>query len=88
MSVKKLMVLFTVAALAGIAAGHYEKSKAESATEPIVHVVEKGETVWNIARPIADAKNEDIRDTICQMMADNDISIDAVIYPGQKIIIK
>ncbi len=88
MSVKKLMVLFTIAALAGIAAGHYEKAKTESSTAPIVHVVEKGETVWQIARPIADAKNEDIRDTICQMMADNDISIDAVIYPGQKIIIK
>ena len=88
MPLKKWAILVSVYALAGVAWGYCENQLKEKPPAPTVHVVEEGETVWSLARPIADRRGEDIRDTICQLMADNDIGIDAVIYPGQKIVIK
>lgn len=87
MSLKKWIALLTISALAGVAWGYCE-SQTKEPPKPIVHVVEAGETIWDVARPIADSRGEDVRDTVCQIMYDNDVSIDAVIYPGQKLIIK
>lgn len=52
------------------------------------YVVQDGETLWSIARPIADDRGEDIREAVARIMADNGIKADAVIRPGQKIVIK
>ncbi|WP_418559370.1 LysM peptidoglycan-binding domain-containing protein [Megasphaera massiliensis] len=83
---KRLIAMLIVLAVAGGTAGYYDRPEAEEA--PIVHVVEPGETLWSITRPIADSRGEDVRETVARIMADNDIEPDAVIRPGQKLIIK
>ncbi|WP_049917272.1 LysM peptidoglycan-binding domain-containing protein [Megasphaera massiliensis] len=83
---KRLIGMLTVLAITGGLLGYHDRPAAEAS--PTVYVVESGDTLWDIARPIADARGVDIRDVICQVIADNDLGIDAVIQPGQKIVIK
>nr|DAL55732.1 MAG TPA_asm: LysM [Caudoviricetes sp.] len=85
-NVKRLIAMLIVLAAAGGTAGYYDRPEAESA--PIIHIVQDGETLWSIARPIADSRGEDIREIICQTIHDNGIGIDAVVYPGQTLVIK
>ena len=83
---KRLIVMLIVLAAAGGVAGYYDRPEAE--TTPIIHIVQEGETLWSITRPIADARGEDIREIICQTIHDNGLGIDAAVYPGQRLIIK
>ena len=83
---KRLIAMLLVLAAAGGTAGYYDGPEAEAV--PTIHVVEAGETLWCICRPIADAEEEDIRDVIARIMMDNDVAIDATIYPGQKLKIR
>lgn len=53
-----------------------------------VHVVEPGETVWDIARPIADAQGQDIREVIYQITVNNELDQNGDLKPGQKLIIR
>lgn len=53
-----------------------------------VYVVQDGDTIWDIARPIADARGEDIRETIYQIMVNNSIGPDDDLKPGQILTIK
>lgn len=84
---KKLIVLLVAAAVAGVLAGYLERQSAAEAA-PSVYVVQDGDTVWDLSRKIADSRQEDVRDTVDRIMADNDIEDDAIIHPGQKIVIK
>ena len=65
-------------------------SQAESVAEDkaIVHVVDEGETLWQIARPIADAHNQDIREIIYQIQTNNDLGMNPTLTPGQRIVIR
>lgn len=53
-----------------------------------VHVVEPGETVWDIARPVADAHGQDIREVIYLMEVNNNLDQNDTLTPGQKLIIR
>lgn len=53
-----------------------------------VHVVEDGETLWDIARPIADAQGQDIREIIYQLEVNNELDQNCNLKPGQKLIIR
>ena len=53
-----------------------------------VHVVEPGETVWDIARPVADAQGMDIREVIYLMEVNNNLDQNDTLTPGQKLIIR
>lgn len=83
---KRLIAMLLVLAAAGGVAGYHDRPAAEAS--PTVYVVQDGETLWSIARPIADDRGEDIRGAVARIMADNGIKADAVIRPGQKIVIK
>lgn len=81
---KLIAAAFAVAVALGVYVG-----QADKPTPAVTYyTVEDGETLWSIARPIADDRGEDIREAVARIMADNGIKADAVIRPGQKIVIK
>lgn len=53
-----------------------------------VHVVEPGETVWDIARSVADEQGIDVREIVYQLQINNDLDDDCTLTPGQKIVIR
>lgn len=53
-----------------------------------VHIVAPGETVWDIARPVADAQGMDIREVIYLMEVNNNLDQNDTLTPGQKLIIR
>lgn len=53
-----------------------------------VHVVEPGETVWDIARPVADAQGMDIREVVYQLEINNNLDDECTLRPGQRLIIR
>ena len=53
-----------------------------------VHVVEPGETVWDIVRPVADEQGIDVREIVYQLQINNDLDDDCTLTPGQKIVIR
>lgn len=52
------------------------------------HVVQQGETLWDIARPIADAQGQDIREVIYKITVNNELDQNGDLKPGQKLIIR
>ena len=52
------------------------------------HIVEPGETVWDIARPISDAQGMDIREIIYQLQINNSLDDDCSLKPGQRLVIR
>lgn len=65
-------------------------AKAETITTDtaVIHVVESGETVWDIARPIADHNGQDIREVVYEILVNNDLGPDPTLKPGQRLIIR
>lgn len=53
-----------------------------------VHVVQQGETLWDIARPIADAQGQDIREVIYELEVNNELDQNCNLKPGQKLIVR
>lgn len=66
----------------------WSQAETVAADTAIVHVVEPGETVWDIARPIADAQGQDIREVIYQITVNNELDQNGDLKPGQKLIIR
>lgn len=54
----------------------------------IIHVVDKDETLWEIAGPVADKTGQDIREVIYEIQINNDLDDDCTLTPGQKIVIR
>lgn len=54
----------------------------------IVHTVAPGETLWEIAGPIADKAGMDVREMVYQIRVNNGISGNEDIRPGQKIVLR
>lgn len=50
--------------------------------------VEPGETVWDVARPIADAEGLDIREVVYQIQVNNNLDQDCTVRPGQQLVIR
>jgi hypothetical protein len=44
--------------------------------------------LWDIARSVADARGQDIRETIYEIQINNGLSEDDNLQPGQRIIIR
>lgn len=65
-------------------------SQAETVTADtaIIHVVDKDETLWEIAGPVADKTGQDIREIIYQLQINNDLGPNPTLKPGQKLIIR
>lgn len=65
-------------------------AKAETITTDtaVIHVVESDETVWDIARPIADQNGQDIREVVYEILVNNDLGPDPTLKPGQRLIIR
>lgn len=90
-------LLTTAAALYMLALGGgigYYIGSYTTATEAVeadtvyTHHVKSGETLWDIARPIADTKGIDIREVIYQIKTNNDLGMDPTLSPGQKLVIR
>lgn len=83
---------FAVACGIGILIGQASNVIAPTATlmadNSQIHVVEDGETLWQIARPIADAQGQDIREVIYQLIINNELDQNGTLKPGQKLIIR
>lgn len=72
----------------GIYTGMGFSNETVQADDVEVHVVDKDETVWDIARPIADDQGMDIREIIYQIKINNGLDDECTLRPGQKIIIR
>lgn len=83
---------FAVACGIGFAIGRASNVVLPAATltadNSQIHVVRQGETLWDIARPIADAQGQDIREVIYQLQINNELDKNGDLRPGQKIIIR
>ena len=54
----------------------------------IHHEVDAGETLWQIAGPIADQTGQDVREVVFQLQVNNDLGPDPTLQPGQKLIVR
>lgn len=90
MKVVKASLIVLVPMGLGLLSAHYERLQSQSmaARTSIVHVIKSGDTVWDIAKPIAESQEMDIREVMHQMMADNDLGPEALLTPGHKLIIR
>lgn len=66
----------------------WAKAETISAETARIHIVEPGETVWDIARPVADEQGIDVREIVYQLQINNDLDDDCTLTPGQKIVIR
>lgn len=53
-----------------------------------VVTVETNQTVWDVARPIADAEGLDIREVVYQIQVNNNLDKDCTVRPGQQLVIR
>ncbi|WP_418518783.1 LysM domain-containing protein [Megasphaera sp.] len=65
-------------------------SQAETVTADttIIHVVDEGETLWQIAGPVADRSGQDIREVIYEIQINNDLGPNPTLKPGQRLVIR
>lgn len=83
-----ILLAFGIGVYAGTGIGNIGQGPTVAADDVDVHVVEDGETLWDIARSVADARGQDIRETIYEIQINNGLSEDDNLQPGQRIIIR
>jgi len=66
----------------------WSQAETVAADTAIVHVVDKGETLWQIAGPIADKTGQDVREVIYQIQVNNDLGPNPTLKPGQRLVIR
>lgn len=66
----------------------WSQAETVAADTAIIHVVDKDETLWEIAGPVADKTGQDIREVIYQLQVNNNLGPDPTLQPGQKLIIR
>lgn len=54
----------------------------------IIHVVDTDETLWEIAGPVADKTDQDIREVIYEIQVNNDLGPNPTLKPGQRLVIR
>ena len=83
-----ILLAFGIGVYAGTGIGNVGQGPTVAADEADVPVVKEGETLWDIARSVADARGQDIRETIYEIQINNDLQEDDNLQPGQRIIIR
>lgn len=66
----------------------WSQAEMVAADTAIIHEVDAGETLWQIAGPIADQTGQDVREVIYQLQVNNNLGPDPTLQPGQKLIIR
>lgn len=66
----------------------WSQAETVAADTAIVHIVDEGETLWQIAGPVANRSGQDIREVIYEIQINNDLGPDPTLQPGQKLIIR
>lgn len=86
MKKKTMMIMAALLLGFGFYIGHPDEAvKAQNDAQ--IHTVEDNETIWDIARPIADREGMDIREVVYDLQVNNDLDADCDIRPGQRIVI-
>ena len=60
----RFLLALAVACSVGLYAGHSLGETVKAQEDAQVHIVDQGETLWEIARPIADERGMDIREVV------------------------
>ena len=89
----RMGLAITMALSVGFCVGRYAASAAApavalAAETARIHIVEPDETVWDIARPVADEQGIDVREIVYQLQINTDLDDDCTLTPGQKIVIR
>lgn len=87
MKVSKLVCIVLIPMVLGVLSAHYERLQYQAARTSIIHVIQPGDTVWDLAGPVAENQGLDIRDVVYQMLEDNNLGPDALLIPGREIVI-
>ena len=66
----------------------WSQAETVAADTAIVHVVDEGETIWQIAGPVADKTGQDIREVIYQISVNNGLGPNPTLKPGQRLVIR
>ena len=66
----------------------WSQAETVAADTAIVHVVDEGETLWQIAGPVADRSGQDIREVIYQIQVNNCLGPNPTLKPGQRLVIR
>lgn len=66
----------------------WSQAETVAADTAIVHIVDEGETLWQIAGPIADQTGQDVREVVYQLQVNNDLGPDPTLKPGQRLVIR
>lgn len=85
---RKAMVMATAAVMIGGAAYAWQISEPpDMETVTYVATVEAGDTVWDLAARLA-TEQDDIRDVVRAIKAQNGITDAAALRPGQTLVVK
>lgn len=85
---KSFLAMAVMACGIGIYTGLGMAGDRVQADDVQVVTVEPGETVWDVARPIADAEGLDIREIVYQIQVNNNLDQDCTVRPGQQLVIR
>ena len=83
-----IVMAFGAGFYAGSGIGSITQGPTVAADSAEIHIVEDGETLWDIARDVADDRGQDIRETIYEIQINNGINEADSLRPGQKVIIR
>jgi hypothetical protein len=84
---KSFLVMTVLACGIGLYAGMGMTGERVQADDVQVVTVETNQTVWDVARPIADAEGLDIREVVYEIQINNDLDDNCTVRPGQKLIV-
>lgn len=88
---KSFLAMAALACGIGIYTG-CQIARADTATiksdDSRIVTVEDGQTVWDIARPVADKEGQDIREVVYEIQINNDLDDNCTVRPGQKLIVR
>lgn len=66
----------------------WSQAETVAADTAIVHIVDEGETLWQIAGPVADKTGQDVREVIYQIQVNNGLGPNPTLKPGQRLVIR
>lgn len=66
----------------------WSQAETVAADTAHVHIVDKGETLWQIAGPVADKTGQDVREVIYQIQVNNGLGPNPTLKPGQRLVIR